>query len=338
MMGSGTVSVRSVGHLPTGEAVSAVELSNESMQVTLLDLGATLWTLVPQGHASASGITLAHNDPLSYATNPPYLGCTVGPLANRVGGSNFSLDGRRYELVANEGAHHLHGGPTGFGQRIWTFEIDPDAVSVVFRLHRPNGEGGYPGALDVEVLWTLQGNRLRFAWTALADQATPVSLTNHTYWNLSGTGTIEDHRLRVDAEAVVEIDDQLIPTGDLLPAQGGVFDLADGPRIGEAIDRVGLAGIDHCYALVPGSQVDLHDPRSGRRLTVETSLPGVQVYTGHQLDGSAAQGGFGPMSGLCLETQLFPDAVNNPSFLSPMLVPNEIVRHWTDYTLHGIHS
>jgi len=331
---TGAVSVRTVGRLPSGETISAVELSNDCMTVTLLDLGATLWTLMPSGHPSAAGVTLAHRDPVAYAVNRPYLGCTVGPVANRIGGSSFSIDGHRHDLISNEGKHHLHGGPTGFGQRRWAFETDPVETVVHFRLHRFDGEGGYPGNLDVEVVWTLQANRLRFAWSASADRATPVSLANHTYWNLAGTGTIEDHHLRLNADGVVDVDKQLIPTGILRPTRSSRFDLADGPRIGDAVRRIGLDGIDHCYALSPGTQVGLYDPRTGQHLTVETSLPGVQVYTGHQLDGSPEQGGFAPMAGLCLETQFFPDAVNRSSFMSPLVLPNEIVHHWTNYTFH----
>ena len=187
MMGNGTVSVRTVGHLPTGEAISAVELSNEYMQVTLLDLGATLWKLLPQGHASATGITLAHDDPLSYAANPPYLGCTVGPLANRVGGSAFVLDGQRFELTPNEGAHHLHGGPTGFGHRVWDTEPGDQATEVVFRLHRSDGEGGYPGNLDVAVtVWCTTTAAAGPGWRTLVGHQRPRF--DHSSNRTSGAG------------------------------------------------------------------------------------------------------------------------------------------------------
>ena len=336
MTRSGEVSAQPVGRLPTGETISAIEISNEYMQVTLLDLGATLWTLKPQGHSSAMGITLAHSDPLSYSLNPPYLGCTVGPLANRVGDSAFVLDGQRYDLAPNDGAHHLHGGPAGFSHRLWDIEPGPRANEVVFRLHRRDGEGGYPGNLDVAVIWTLEHNCLRFAWSASADKATPVSITNHTYWNLAGTGTIENHLLRVDAEAFVEVDGNLIPRGPLVALSGSAFDLADSTRVGDAIERVGFGGIDHCYALVPDGCIELREPGSGLSLAIETSLPGLQVYTGHQLDGTAEQGGFQPMAGLCLETQFFPDAVNNPLYPSPWVGPDKPVHHWTAYTINGI--
>lgn len=335
---TGSVERYQVGQLPSGTPISAIELSNEYLRMTVLDLGASLWTLVPRDDPSAVGLTLSHRDASAYATNPPYLGCTVGPVANRVGGSVFSLGGRRHRLVPNEGAHHLHGGPTGFGHRIWDVEVDSDAMAAVFRRHRPDGEGGYPGDLDVEVTWRLRGNRVHFSWSARADLPTPVSLTNHTYWNLAGGGTIRDHRLSVHADAVVVVDEQLIPTGVLSPVHGTAFDLVAGERIGDVVGELALGGIDHCYALVPGGRVTLEDPGSGRGLVVETSLPGVQVYTGHQLDGSVAHGGFGPMAGVCLETQFFPDAINNAQFPSPVVDPHATVVHWTEYTVLGVGS
>ena len=331
-----TIDIRPAGRLANGQDVCVIEMSNSFMVARFLNLGATLWQLVPRGHASDDGICLFHRDPLTYAHNVPYLGCTVGPLANRVANSTFTLAGRTHNLMPNEGPNHLHGGPTGFGHRVWEFATDPASNSVTFRLNRPDGEGGYPGNLDIDVIWTLEENSLRFAWAASADRATPVSLANHTYWNLAGTGTIEDHHLELDAAEVVGVDDDLIPTGVLEPIAGTPFDLSHCPRIGDAIRPLDMGGIDHCYALRPGSQAQLTEAGSGLRLEVESSLPGLQVYTGHQLDRSAEQGGYGPLSGLCLETQFFPDAINHPHFATPVVEVDATMRHWTNYTLHGI--
>lgn len=333
-----TINVRTAGLLPNGQAVSVIEVTNTLMTVRFLDFGASLWQLVPRGHASQDGICLFHRDPLAYADNPPYLGCTVGPVANRVANSTFTLEGRTHTLTPNEGPNHLHGGPTGFGRRIWRFETDAASNSVIFRLNRPDGEGGYQGTLDVEVIWTLEQNCLRFAWTASTDQATPVSLTNHTYWNLAGTGTIEDHHLQLESVEVVEVDDLLIPTGALVNPTGTPFDLSHNPRIGDAIQQLRMPGIDHCYGLEPGARCRLSNPGNGLALEVQTSLPGLQVYTGHQLNGSAEQGGYGPLAGVCLETQLYPDAVNRPHFATPVLKANGTMCHWTNYTLHGVGS
>ena len=331
-----TICIRSAGTLSTGDKVSEIEISNELMSVRLIDLGATLWKLIPHKHPSSNGVCLFQPDPLSYADNPSYLGCTIGPLANRVTNSRFTLQGRTHKLTPNEGPNHLHGGPAGFGHRIWSFETDPATNSVVFTINRPDGEGGYPGNLDVDATWTLDENCLRFEWTAKADQPTPVSLTNHTYWNLAGRGTIEDHHLQLASSEIVEVDDQLLPTGELVPTQATPFDLSGNPRLGDAIQPFKPGGLDHCYAVTLGSPALLGDPESGLSLEVDTSLPGIQVYTGHHLDGSSEHGGYGPLSGVCLESQFFPDAVNQSHFASPVLSANQTARYWTTYTFHGI--
>lgn len=327
------VEVRPGGRLATGQAVSVIELSNTFLQARLLNLGATLWQLNPLRCRASACVTLFHADPVDYAHNPANLGCTVGPLANRVANSAFTLDGRVHTLVANEGPHHLHGGPDGFGHTVWDFETDPGVDAVTFVLSRPDGSGGYPGNLELRVTWALERNSLRMNWTARTDRATPVSITNHTYWNLAGSGTIDDHRLVVDAKEMVDVDDHLIPTGVMVPTAGTPFDLSTNPRVGDVIERAEGSGIDCCYAIEPGSRARLSDPVSGLRLDVETWLPGLQVYTGDKLDGSAAHGRYGPRAGLCLETQFFPDAVNNPQFASPVVPARSITQHWTRYTL-----
>jgi len=329
-----TIDVRPAGQLADGQTVSVIEISNPLLRARFLNLGATLWQLRPEAHPTGDGVCLFHHDPLAYADNPPYLGCAVGPLANRVANSTFVLDGHTHDLTPNEGPHQLHSGPTGFSHRLWEFETDAAADSVTFRFHRPDGEGGYPGNLDLSVTWTLERNSLLFEWVASTDHATPVSITNHTYWNLAGGGTIEQHRLRLDATELVAVDDELIPTGELTATAGTPFDLRHNPRLGAIIGQLALAGIDHCYTLDPGARTLLTNPDNGLRLEVETSLPGVQIYTGHHLDGSAEHGGYASYSGVALETQFYPDAVNQPQFPSPVLTAHETVRHWTRYTLH----
>jgi len=330
------IDIQPVGRLASGETVSMVEISNQYMRVRLLNLGASLWKLIPANHGSSDGVCLSLPEATSYADNPPYLGCTVGPVANRIGNSAFMLGDETYALTPNEGRNHLHGGPTGFGRRIWTIDTDQRSNLVKFGFARPDGEGGYPGNLEVEVTWHLEENCLQFSWEARSDKATPVSITNHTYWNLAGAGTIEDHHLCVESPEIVEINDQLIPTGVLTPVEGTGFDLTKNPRLGDVIGQLPLGGIDHCYSVAPGAIARLEEPTSGLSLMVETSLGGIQVYTGHQLDHSPAQGEYGPLSGLCLETQYFPDAVNNSDFASPILAGGDEIRHWTKYTFEGI--
>lgn len=325
---------------PLGDGLGEmVELSNDRITVTFLSLGATMWQLRLRGHPAGGGVCLHHPDPGGYLDNRVYFGATPGPVANRIGGAAFTLDGVTHRLHANEGRNQLHGGPTGFARRLWEVEV-PDGAGtagdrVVFRLRRPDGEGGYPGDLDVEIAWSLHGRTLRFEWCACTSAPTPVSLTNHTYWNLAGGGTVLDHELLVPAEAVVVVDDEHIPTGALPAPAGGPFDLHRPTRIADAVDRVGADGIDHSYVRAAGwsaeSPIRLADPSTGTAMLVTTSMPGVQVYTGGYLDGTAVSAGAPRFGGVCLETQHLPDAVNQPSFPSPIVRPGHPVAHWTEY-------
>lgn len=320
------------GSLRDGREVSVIELANAELTVRLLDLGATLWQVIPRTGTKHRGVCLYHDDPLQYADNPPYLGCTVGPVANRIGNSRFVLDGVVHDVEPNEGVNHLHGGRAGFGRRLWEYETHGEPDAVTFKLTRPDGEDGYPGNLVVEATWTLQARTLRFEWTARTDRHTPVSITNHAYWNLAGHGTVVDQWLSVGANELVEVGTELIPTGRLTNVAGTRFDLQRGRQLGQVVGEGG-DGIDHCYVVGPGCEIRLSAPALGFHLDVETSLPGVQVYTGHMLSGLPADGGYPPMSGVCLETQFFPDAVNNPQFPSPVVPAGGEVHHWTNYTL-----
>ena len=311
--------------------VVVVTISTDTATAQFLDVGATLWQV--HGWGTDHSLCLHHADPFSYFDNPPYLGCTVGPVANRIAGSRFAIGGDEHRLVANEGANHLHGGPTGFGRRRWELDVDHARDAVSFRMERPHGEGGYPGHAIVDVTWSIDGDDLRFEWSASADRATPVSIANHAYWNLDGRGTIDQHRLRVAASQIVEIDDELLPTGRLIEVAGTPYDLNAGPILGAVIDRV-PDGIDHNYVLDPRGTAELVSSDGRLSMTVSTSLPGLQVYTGHQLDGSAAQGGYAARSGLCLETQFFPDAVNQSDFTSPKVGPGETMSAATVHRFH----
>lgn len=317
-----------------------VELWNDRLAIRLLNLGATLWDI--RAADGLDGLALALPTAEDYFTNPAYLGVSVGPVANRIAGATFTLDEQLYELQINEGPNQLHGGPTGFSHRLWDVETVPDADGATrearFSLHRPDGEGGYPGNLDVTVGYRLDGNRLRYRWTARTDAATPVSLTNHAYWNLAGGGTIADHELSVPAGRYVAVDDASLPTGSLPSVDGTAFDLQTPATLSTVIDRLDGDGVDHCYVLdEPASPAAADDPivlahpPSGRRLEITTTLPGVQVYTGQFLDGGERFGGYQRHGGLCLETQHLPDAVNQPSFPSCIVEPRQPVTHTTDY-------
>ena len=278
--------------------------------------------------------------PRTTSVTPPTSGSPPDrwPIASTT--AAFDLDGRRHRLEPNEGPNQLHGGPTGLSHKPWDAEtvVDDDGVTreVRFTLHRPDGEGGYPGNLGVMVAYRLEGSRLRYRWTASATTPTPVSLTNHAYWNLAGGGTITDHVLSVPAGHVVEVDHASLPTGSLPSVGGTAFDLRTPTRLGTVIERLDGAGVDHCYVLDDGgragrSPIGLSHPPSGRRLEITTTLPGVQVYTAQYLDGSRRFGGHRRHGGVCLETQHLPDAVNQSTFPSCIVMPGRPVEHITDY-------
>lgn len=321
-----------------------VELHNDRLAVRLLNLGATLLAIRPADSADDRGdnLALALGSAEEYFGNAAYLGVTAGPVANRISGATFELNGRRCRLEPNEGPNQLHGGPTGFSHRPWEVETVPDddgaTREVRFSLHRPDGEGGYPGNLAVTVAFRLDGNRLRYEWTASTDAPTPVSLTNHAYWNLAGGGTIVDHVLSVPAGRIVEVDQASLPTGSLPAVADTPFDLRTSTRLGAVVDRLDGEGLDHCYVLDESdpdaaTPIVLSHPPSGRRLEITTTLPGVQVYTGQYLDGSERFGGHPRHGGVCLETQHLPDAVNQPAFPSCIVEPGRPVTHTTDYVL-----
>ncbi len=324
-----------------------IELANDTLSLRLLDIGAALRDVRPVGGTTPGDTPLALGlpHPLDHLENPYYIGVTAGPVANRIGGASFTIDGVDHRLEPNEGPNQLHGGRTGFSHRRWDVETIPDpdddgAIREVrFSLHRPDGQGGYPGNLDVLVTYRLDGNRLRYQWTATTDAPTPVSLTNHAYWNLSDFATIADHELAVPADRIVEVDADSIPTGRLPTVVDTDLDLRAPTLLGSVIERRGGNGIDHCYLLndtddgiaTGESVIVLSHPPSGRQLQITTTLPGVQVYTGQFLDGSDRAGGHARHAGVCLETQHLPDAVNQPSFPDCVVQPGTPVTHTTDY-------
>ncbi|WP_328538947.1 aldose epimerase family protein [Streptomyces sp. NBC_00344] len=311
------------GRLADGTPVHRWTLERGGTRVRVLTYGGIVQSVdVPDREGARTGVALGFADLAGYLERPgPYLGALVGRYANRIAGGVFTLDGQTYRLARNNPPNSLHGGDLGFDKRVW--EAEPAGAYGV-RLSRvsPDGEEGFPGRLPVTVTYSLDGNgALRIAYEATTDAPTVVNLTNHSYWNLAGadSGSAAGHELRISASRITPVDEHLIPTGELAPVEGTRFDFRAPRKAGP--------GYDHNYVLDGPDAAELYDPGSGRVLTVTTTEPGIQLYTGDHLD----DGPFGAGDGIALETQHFPDAPNRPDFPSAVLRPGGVYASETVY-------
>ncbi|MBN1443466.1 MAG: galactose mutarotase [Planctomycetes bacterium] len=340
------------GKTAEGEEITLFTLTNESgIQAKLINFGAILTELhVPDRSEKLEDVVLGFDSLDGWLANPAYFNCTTGRCANRIAGGRFTLNGKEYELATNDGPNHLHGGVVGLNKRVWKAEKVQDADSVGVKLDylSPDGEEGYPGNLQITVIYTLSNkDELKIDYTAKTDQATPVNLTNHTYFNLGGqaSGTILDHELMIAADHFTPVDETLIPTGEIQAVAGTDMDFTKPTAIGARIGKVGgePKGYDHNYVLRSrdGSlalAARVRDPKSGRVLEISTTQPGVQLYTGNFLDGSIrGKGGveYPKHAAFCLETQHYPDAVNQPDFPSVILRPGETYRQTTVHRFYA---
>lgn len=341
--GAPTVSERPFGATQHGAKVSEFKLSNANgLAVSILTWGGILRTIeVPDRFGSTKDITLGFDTLPPYEERHPYFGTITGRVANRIARGRFSLDGRTYSLATNNGPNHLHGGIHGFDRAVWraSTKTSPGSASVILTHASPDGDEGYPGEVSAKVIYTLSDdNALRIDYSATTTKATPINLTSHGYFNLSGhaSGDMLKQILQIAADRVVVVDETSIPTGDLARVEGTPFDFRTPHAIGERMEEVGI-GYDHTYVL-SGKPESLRlaatatDPESGRWLELYTTEPGVQLYTGNYLDGTqVGKGGirYGKHAGFCLEAQHFPDSVNQPTFPSTILRPGEIYTQTT---------
>ena len=347
-----TVEKKSFGKMPDGKKVSLFVLTNANkMQVSLLDYGATVKEiLVPDRNGKFSNISLGFSNLNDYRDKSPYFGCTAGRYANRIAKGKFSLDGKEYQLATNNGPNHLHGGELGFDKIVWDSKLLETGTGVVFTMRSPDGDEGYPGNLTSKVTYTLTNeNELKVEYLATTDKPTVINLTNHTYFNLAGEGdpTILDHELTLYADQYVATDETNIPTA-ILNVSGSPLDFTKSFVIGERIeakhDQIKYGkGYDHTWVIRSGGNMiddmnhaaTLRDPGSGRKMDIYTDQPGVQFYSGNYLDGTYAgqSGKIYPLrSGLCLETQVFPDSPNHQGedgWTSCVLRPGETYKHTT---------
>ncbi|MFF7444665.1 MULTISPECIES: galactose-1-epimerase [unclassified Streptomyces] len=313
------------GTLPDGTEVHRWILQRAGVRVGVLSYGGIVQGVeVPDREGQTGNVVLGFAGLDGYLTHTePYFGALIGRYANRIAGGRFTLDGVTYSLAPNNAPNSLHGGEGGFDKRVW----DVEPVEHGIRLSRvsPHGEEGFPGRLEVSATYTLDADgALRIAYEAVTDAPTVLALTNHSYFNLAGSGSASGHELRIAASRFTPVDADLIPTGVLQDVTGGRFDFRESREVG--------SGYDHNFALDKGvtdspvEVAELRDPSSGRVLTVSTTEPGLQLYTADHLTGP-----FAPCDGVALETQHFPDSPNRPEFPSTVLRPGEVFRSETVY-------
>lgn len=341
-----SIQTHSYGTMPEGREVKIFNLTNQNGLIAKVsEYGATLVSMeIPDRDGALADVTLGYDTLDQWLGNNSYFGSSVGRHANRIAGGKFSLDGKSYQLATNNAPAgipcHLHGGKTGFDKVLWTGEVSGN--SVIFRYRSVDGEEGYPGNLDVSITYSLtEENELIWEASATTDAPTVINLAHHSYWNLTGDPrrNILDHVLQIEADQYLPTNAGMIPTGELTTVSGSPMDFTQATAIGERIGfnfealRYG-GGYDHCWVLRSGTGLrvaaHLSDPHSGRTMEIFTDQPGIQFYSGNFLDGkSIGKNGiaYGHRTGLCLETQNFPDAPNQPSFPSAVLRPGETYRH-----------
>ena len=333
------------GKLADGRTVESVELANaRGMSLRILALGGVIQQLlVPDRNGEVSDVVLGYATAQQYLDKPQYFGATVGRYANRIAAGKFTLDGKQYQIETNDGPNHLHGGTRGFDKVLWKIESVSagSPARAVLTYTSPDGEGGYPGTLQVTATYTLgDSNELTIEYRATTDKPTIANITNHSYFNLAGEATPTDvlgHRITLFASQYTPVNETLIPTGERRPVVGTPFDFSQSHTIGARIRnggdeqlRIGR-GYDHNYIidgepgqLRPAARVE--DPQSGRVLELLASAPGVQFYSGNFLDATSvgkSRRAYRQGDGFCLEPQVFPDSPNRGDFPSARLDPGQ---------------
>jgi aldose 1-epimerase len=338
-----SVKKESFGKLADGTDVDSYTLTNKNgVQVKITNYGATVTSIkVPDRNGKFDDVVLGYDSIDGYLAKNPHLGAVAGRYANRIAKGQFTLDGKTYTLAKNNGENHLHGGPKGFYQALWTATPVErgDGVAVMLKYLSKDGEENYPGNLDVTVTYTLTDrNELKIDYAATTDKDTILNLTNHSYFNLAGAGNgdILNHQLRINADQITPVDKTMIPTGDVKPVAGTPFDFSKltpiGARINDPDEQLVIGkGYDHNFILKTSNTlstpaVEVYEPTAGRVMEVFTDQPGVQLYTGNFLDGSiTGKGGkvYNQRYGFCLETQHYPDSPNHPNFPTVVLKPGQ---------------
>jgi len=340
----------SYGITQEGQEVDRYTLSNAAgMQVEIITYGGIITSMkVPNAAGGLNDVVLGYDSLSDYEKGSPYFGALIGRYGNRIADGSFTLDDQTYTLVQNDGKNHLHGGTKGFDKVVWSADSKIEDNKAVLQLHylSQDMEEGYPGNLHTEVVYTLTNdNMLEVAYKATTDKKTVVNLTQHAYFNLSGAKDILDHELRLQAPRYLPIDETLIPTGEIASVEGTPFDFTSFKTIGRDIETESLQlerglGYDHCWVLDnPNKELQtaalLKEASSGIQMEVRTDQPAIQFYSGNFLDGTnpmkQSDSFYNYRSGLCLETQHYPNAPNEASFPSTVLSPGEVYSTKTQF-------
>ncbi|ESO83566.1 hypothetical protein LOTGIDRAFT_236572 [Lottia gigantea] len=330
-----SISQELFGKTANGRDVSRFILSNNNgLTIKILDYGGIITDiLLPDNNGKSNDICLGFDDMEGYLTRSPYFGALIGRYANRIAGASFELDGKTYKLAANNGPNALHGGIVGFDKVLWTATIDNDKL--LLKYISADGEEGYPGELTVTVIYELTAdNELKLDYKATTTKATPVNLTNHTYFNLAGheSNNLNDHVITIPGHSYTVLDENTIPTGEIRPVDGTLLDLRQPVRLGDVLEKVnnGL-GFDNNFHLpsVEGMQFGarIEHPPSGRYIECYTTEPGMQFYTCKNLKDTKGKNGvvYKRFGGFCLEAQHYPDSLHHANF------PNTILREGDTY-------
>lgn len=345
-----TVTTSSFGTLPDNTAVTLYTLRNKNgVEMQVMNYGGIIVSLkTPDKQGKLADVVLGFDSLSHYLKGSPYFGALIGRYGNRIAKGKFSIDGTSYTLATNNRPNHLHGGIKGFDKVFWNIEVQPDSSSLKLTYASKDGEEGYPGNLNVEVIYTLTNdNEVKMDYNATTDKKTIVNLTNHTYFNLTGNpaNDILGHQLMLNADQFLPVDRTLIPTGEFKAVAGSPFDFNSltvvGTRIIDKDEQLAFGkGYDHCWVLKNYAKgnvqkvAELYEAQSGRVMEVSTDEPGIQFYSGNFLDGTLKGKGGEVIkfrTGLCLETQHFPDSPNKPAFPSVLLSPGETYKTTTVY-------
>ncbi len=322
-----TIRIQRFGEFEGRRVDRAVLIGDTGVTVHILNYGAIIqdWH-VPAGDGAPLSVVLGFDDMTGYREHSRFFGAVAGRVVNRTCNARFVLEGRTYEITRNHGRHHLHGGAIGLAKRVWEMETDDETMAVRLTCRSPDGEDGYPGAVDFTVTYRLSGSRLDMVFTGIPDRPTPINIAQHSYFNLNDAGDIRDHVLIMRADRYTAVDDELIPTGEVLPVGNTAFDFRAGRSIGTDYD-INLVLEEGHDTNTPAASVQA--PKTGLGLVLWTDQPGIQLFNAPGFDiAYPGLGGrkYGNFCGFCLECQHFPDSLNNPHFPSIIATPDSPYR------------